>query len=165
MKKDTRSWKKLLEKIVEHSCEGHLDCPLQLVKQTKIKNSDHLQQIHSKLVKQGAEGSMIRMPGSYYEQKRSGTLLKIKDFHDEDCIIDGYEMGTGKYKGMLGALRVHLVNDPSIEFNIGSGFNDEQRKNYKKYFKIGSNIKVTFNGYTDLGIPRFPRYVGENVDR
>ena len=31
----------------------------------------------------GGEGIMLRKPGSYYENKRSSTLLKVKTFYDE----------------------------------------------------------------------------------
>jgi DNA ligase-1 len=65
---------------------------------------------------------MIKDPKSKYERKRSGFLLKFKKFNDDEATIIGYEEGTGKYKKMMGALKVK--NDRGIEFKIGSGFDD-----------------------------------------
>ena len=154
-----------LKGIIEHSCNDDPNCPLVLVKQTKIKDSNHLLQLHKDLVKQGAEGSMLRKPGSYYEQKRSSTLLKLKDFDDDDAIVDGYELGTGKYSSVMGKLNVHWVKDPSIKFGVGSGFTDEQRKNADKLFKKGTIIRVQYNGTSDAGNPRFPVFMGFQIDR
>jgi len=65
---------------------------------------------------------MIKDPKSKYERKRSGFLLKVKKFDDDEATIIGYEEGTGKYKKMMGAVRVK--NKKGVEFKIGSGFND-----------------------------------------
>jgi DNA ligase-1 len=154
-----------LKGIIEHSCDGDPNCPLVLVNQVKIKDNSHLLDLHKNIVKQGAEGSMLRKPGSLYEQKRSSTLLKLKDFDDDDAIVDGFDLGTGKYKSMMGNLNVHWVKDPRIRFNIGSGFTDEQRRNATKLFPVGTKIRVQYNGTTDVGLPRFPIFMGIHIDR
>ena len=55
---------------------------IKVVKQIKVKDVDHMNKIHFNLVKQGCEGTMLRDPDSFYENKRSKTLLKIKDYFD-----------------------------------------------------------------------------------
>ena len=55
---------------------------------------------------EGGEGLMLRRPGSLYEGKRSGTLLKVKSFFDAEAEVVGYEAGKGKHKGATGALKV-----------------------------------------------------------
>ena len=49
---------------------------------------------------------MLRDPKSYYEGKRSSTLLKVKVFNDDECTIVDYENGTGRCAGMVGAFVV-----------------------------------------------------------
>jgi len=57
---------------------------------------------------------MLREPSSYYENRRSKSLLKVKTFHDDEATVLGYKEGTGRCQGMVGALRVR--NTHGIEF-------------------------------------------------
>ena len=72
---------------------------------------------------EGAEGIMLRLPESKYEQKRSKNLLKVKKFEDAEATVVGYQAGTGRLTGLTGAIEV--IEDSGIEFKIGSGFNDK----------------------------------------
>ena len=47
--------------VQQHACEG----------------ADHVNAFVDAVVAAGGEGAMLRMPGSLYERKRSGTLLKV----------------------------------------------------------------------------------------
>lgn len=154
-----------LEAIIEHSCNNDPECPLELVKQTKIKDKAHLLDLHKDITKQGGEGSMLRQPGSYYEQKRSSTLLKLKDFEETDAVVLKVVKGSGKYKNVMGNLEVQLVDDPNIKFSVGSGFTDAQRKLGESLFRKGIIIRVQYQGKTDSGVPRFPVYTGIHIDR
>ena len=60
-----------------------------------------------------------------YKCKRTSDLIKIKKFYSMDLPIVDVVEGTGKYHGMLGAF-VLQYKDGTV--NVGSGFNDEQRK-------------------------------------
>ena len=73
------------------------------LKQIKIKDEQQVMKIYGELLKKGAEGVMLRCPGSPYDAKRSSHLLKVKPHFDDECKIIGYKEGTGKYQGMLGA--------------------------------------------------------------
>jgi DNA ligase 1 len=55
---------------------------------------------------------------------------------------------------MLGALEMR--SDDGIEFKIGSGFNDVQRKNPPK---IGSRVTYKYMGVSTSGKPRFPIFL------
>ena len=70
------------------------------------------------------EGVMLRRADSRYEGKRSDKLLKVKKFEDAEAIIIGYEPGTGRLKGLMGALKVRDCTNEK-EFKIGGGFKDE----------------------------------------
>ena len=154
-----------IQKIVNTQCRGDPKCPLVAVQNTKIKSREHLSKLHLDIVKKGAEGSMLRKPNSMYENKRSSSLLKLKPFEDLDAKVIGYQMGTGKYVGQLGSLIVTLVDDPSVKFNVGSGFEDQDRMNYKQLFPLNTIIRVQYNGFTEYGVPRFPVYTGIHLDR
>ena len=133
-------------------------CPLNLVKQTKIKSEADLNKYFKKLTTKGAEGVMIRAPKSPYESKRSSYLLKVKQQFDAECKIVGYNEGSGKYKGKLGAFKCQLVKNKSIEFNI-SGMDDSIRTNYKKTHPIGTIVTFTYMELSSKGVPRHPNYL------
>lgn len=117
-----------------------------VVEQIKVKDIAHMHRIHTKLVAMGAEGSMLRKADSFYEHKRSRTLLKVKDFHDAEVRVIGYEMGEGRNAGQLGALVVQWLdqNLGTNEFKVGSGFDNKQRKSYKKLFPLGTVITIKY---------------------
>lgn len=49
----------------------------------KCQGHDDLKQCLAQVIAAGGEGIMLRKPGSLYENKRSSTLLKVKQFYDE----------------------------------------------------------------------------------
>ena len=118
------------------------------------KGFDHLQTELTNVEDMGGEGMMLRDPKSYYEQKRSGTLLKVKNFQDEEATVLGYEGGEGRNTGVVGALIV--INKDDIQFKVGSGLTDAERRHPPK---IGSKITYKHQGVSDSGKPRFPTFL------
>lgn len=76
--------------------------------------------------KNGWEGIMLNR-NTPYECKRTTNLIKIKSFKHSDLRIVDVVEGEGKYVGVLGAI---IVNYKGNKVNVGSGFTDEQRKEY-----------------------------------
>ncbi len=70
MKKRKETWDKIVY-------ENKKTFPLQITEQVKIENIQQLDDMYSKLTKEGAEGLMLRAPNSPYELRRSKYLLKI----------------------------------------------------------------------------------------
>jgi ATP-dependent DNA ligase len=70
-------------------------------------------------------------------------------------VVVGWEEGTGKNKGRLGAL-VCESSDGLIQVNVGSGYSDEQREEYTKAV-IGKILTVKYNARI--------KDRGENVER
>jgi DNA ligase 1 len=137
---------------------------LKLVVNQKMTNQKQVDGLLDSYVSKGAEGLMLRAPGSYYENKRSGNLLKLKKFEDQEAVVVGYEFGKGKYSDLMGALRVKWYSGKhkGVEFNVGSGFTDEHRTKYKKLFPKNSIVKVKYFSINEKsGKPRFPIYVGK----
>ncbi|CAG8437533.1 7141_t:CDS:10 [Diversispora eburnea] len=108
----------------------------------------------------GAEGLMLRKPKSKYVCGRSNTLLKVKSFFDGEALVEGYEPGKGKYKGMTGALKCAMAC--GTKFKVGSGMTDYNRSNPPK---IGSIIVYKCQELSDSGNPRFPIFVGVSADK
>lgn len=89
-----------------------------------------------------------------YISKRTSRALKVKTFHDTECIVVGYKQGKGKYTGLLGSLNCKLPK--GIDFFIGTGFSDTMRKNPPK---LGTQITFKYKEYTKAGKPRFPVFL------
>lgn len=71
----------------------------------------------------GAEGLMTNL-NKPYEFKRSKTLLKLKVMSTIDLRVIGFEEGTNKNKGKLGAV---LVKYKDNIVKVGSGWSDDAR--------------------------------------
>jgi len=98
-----------------------------------VYHYNHAQLKHQAFLERGYEGSILRL-NTPYEQKRSYSLQKFKDFHDAEATIIGYVKGKGKRTGTLG--KFIMKDDEGIEFGCppGKGFN------YKDLTKILNNI-------------------------
>lgn len=132
---------------------------LQPVQVYRALNNDHVFSELLKIEKLGGEGLMLRKPESFYEHKRSNTLLKVKSFQDEEGTLTGFIEGDGKYKGMVGAFILQLKN--GVHIHVGTGLSDDLRKNPPK---IGSLIKYKFFEKSSAGIPRFPVFIEVRTD-
>jgi DNA ligase-1 len=80
-------------------------------------------EILEKVTEEGFEGLMVSPLNSFYETKRSRTLLKVKKFQTADLIILGSE--EHKHGNKLGSL---IVDYKGYEVNVGSGFSDLERQ-------------------------------------
>jgi DNA ligase-1 len=146
--------------------------PLQFTEQIKIQSMEQLINLYTSLTSNGAEGIMLRAPGSPYEEKRSKYMLKYKIKEDAECIVRGYLQGEGRLQGMLGALRCEMIKNgqaSGVFSNIGTGFSDFQRKYYNvpessEYIPLGAIVSFSYMEMTDDGVPRHPVYRGLRFD-
>lgn len=76
-------------------------------------------------VARGQEGVMINICDAPYEFKRTWSLMKCKKMNTLDLQIVGYEEGSGRLTGTLGAIHVRYKNGNIVK--VGSGFSDELR--------------------------------------
>lgn len=76
-------------------------------------------------VANGEEGIMINICDALYEFKRTNSLLKVKKMQTMDLEIIGFEEGTGRLVGTLGAILVRYKDGNVVK--VGSGFSDEIR--------------------------------------
>lgn len=159
-----------LQEIVDERCQClvevelpreviEIGCPLVFAPQHLVQDKESLMKYYREIVKGGAEGVMLRKPGSIYEQKRSYTLMKLKPEFDDECVIVGYKPGTGKYTGKLGSFQCEWINPDgrAVRFYM-SGMTDDIRKTYLETHPIGTVITFKFKGLTKKGVPRHPNY-------
>lgn len=119
-------------------------------------------------ISDGKEGIMLKSPGNIYQGKRVSDILKRKQELTADLRVIGYEEGTGKYKGMLGALICETA-DGKLRVNVGTGFLDVQRK-YENVPEIDSIVEVKYNAVigkkdSDVKSLFLPVFVGKRADK
>ncbi len=127
---------------------------VRMVKQWKVKSHSILMKELKIITEAGAEGLMLHKGSSLYRGKRSGDLLKVKPYQDAEAIVIKHLEGKGKYTSMLGAMIVEMPD--GMQFKIGSGFTDAERKTPPQ---IGKTITYQYRGKTKNGIPRFATYL------
>ena len=128
-------------------------------------------------VEEGYEGIMIKNMDAPYECKRSDFWMKWKPTISVDLNIVGFEEGTGRNAGRLGAIICEGDdNDRRIRVNVGSGFSDTLRDEYwsNRDHLLGHLVEVQADAVTQnqdgsysLRFPRFLRFrdfdAGEKV--
>jgi DNA ligase-1 len=118
----------------------------------------------------GFEGIMIKSLDAPYECRRSTFWMKWKPTITVDLNIVGFEEGTGRNAGRLGAIICEGVdNDRCINVNVGSGLSDANRDEYwsARDTLLGDVIEVEADAVTQnqdgtysLRFPRFVRFRG-----
>jgi DNA ligase-1 len=119
-------------------------------------------------VAEGFEGIMIKSLDAPYECKRSDFWMKWKPTISVDLSIVGFEEGTGRNEGRLGAIICEGDdNDRRICVNVGSGFSDALRDEYwtSRDDLLGHLVEVEADAVTQnqdgtysLRFPRFKRF-------
>ena len=95
-------------------------------------DKDIVQQELNKQIALEHEGVMVNIANAPYEARRTKNILKVKAMQDCDLKIIGFEEGTGKNKGILGAI---IVDYKGFEVRVGSGFTYQDRE----YFWANQN--------------------------
>lgn len=158
-----------------------------IVPQSEVVNEEELLLWENKYLTQGYEGLMLRDMDSPYKFGRSTVreqyLLKMKRYQDSEAIVlsmlpllhntneatvneIGKKHRSNHKAGMveedtLGTLVVRDIKTQQ-EFNIGTGFSDDERKYYwyHKEELLGKQIKYKYFGYGNVEKPRHPTFIG-----
>nr|HRC95654.1 hypothetical protein [Coprothermobacter proteolyticus] len=87
--------------------------------------------------------AIVKASDGVYEFDRSLSWIKLKPLETGDFEITGFEEGTGKNAGKLGAF---IVDFNGVETKVGGGFSDKQRKEFwdSRFEMIGTIIEVKY---------------------
>lgn len=110
--------------------------------------------------KTGAEGIIAKDPhGKYRSGKRD--WIKYKQMHDLNCQIVGMTAGSGKRRGMLGALVVEPEGLAPVQTKVGTGFSDIQLGDITDRINRGEQLScvVRYQDITRDKRLRFPVFV------
>ena len=114
------------------------------VTSTIVQTLDEAQEIFQGYLAEGFEGIILKDGAGEWEDKRSKTQIKFKGELECDLKIVAVEEGKGKAVGMLGAIICESA-DGIVKVNVGSGFNDAQRKQYWKENLVDKIVAVKYN--------------------
>lgn len=122
-----------------------------------VQNDAEMRKYHGWFCEEGYEGTMVRSGGDepYRFQYRSPSLLKVKDFLDDEFEIIGAKEGVGKAEGQA---TFRCKTETGVEFDVRCKGTDEQRReqwtNWKQY--LGKMLTVKYQYLSDDGVPIFP---------
>lgn len=173
-----------LESVVKDST---LSFSINLLTPVLVRTMEELLELESQCLEQGFEGVMLRQPDGKYKCGRSTPkeqiLMKLKRFHDAEAKVIGFEekmqnenvqernefglaKRSSKKDGLIRAntLGSLVVEDlkTGVKFGIGSGFDDELKKEIWLHQRKYKNKIVKYK-YQSVGVkdaPRFPVFLG-----
>ena len=139
------------------------DAKIMMVESQIVHSLEDARKIYEEYVKRGLEGVILKSPNNVWKDTRATDQIKMKEELDADLRIVEVVEGTGKYRGMMGAL-VLESDDKMVRVSVGTGFTDEQRKEYFTDSLLDKVVTVTYNmrikdknrmGVDSLFLPRF----------
>jgi hypothetical protein len=144
----------LLEKVMDNK-------KIRLVEYYSINSFDEANGLFNRMLERGEEGLIIKNLESPWENKRVKHQIKMKGELECDLRIVGWQEGTGKNIGKLGAL-ILASSDNVINVSVGSGFTDCDRESIKEdviggicAIKYNARIKDVKTGNESLFLPIF----------
>jgi DNA ligase-1 len=135
------------------------------VKHVKVDSLDEAIELANSVWLRGGEGIVLNEINAPYQPgKRNVSMIKIKKILSYDLEVIGIDEGTGKYKGMVGAIRVRYKDGKVVTV---SGMTDSQRKAWWKnpYEIIGKIVQIDAMTESSKGLLREPRFKGIRYDK
>lgn len=134
---------------------------LKPVSSYRVYSMKEAQAIADDFISEGGEGAIVKKLDTIWKDGTSKDMLKIKAVLDADLVCVDVEVGSGKYKGKVGAL-VLETSCGRLRVKVGTGLNDLDRAKPFDYY-IGKVIEIQYNEFiksksksTDsLFLPRF----------
>ena len=127
-----------------------------IVETTEVYEESNLDNIYNQYLEQGYEGQMVRKDEKY-ENKRSTSLLKRKEFVDAEYRVVDIDVGNGNRSGTAKHLVCYCEKTKrTFNSNIKGSFEylKEIYDNRKEY--VGTLATIKYFQLTPDGIPRFP---------
>lgn len=109
-----------------------------------VASLEEARAIFEDYLSQGQEGIILKTADGIWENKRSKSLIKFKGELECDLRCVGWEEGTGKNAGRLGAL-VLESSCGNVRVNVGTGFSDADRNSITESNSVGRVVAVKYN--------------------
>lgn len=135
----SEEYEKRLHRVAKYLNERGISMPNASLISTQLCDSiDKVKQQYGYWLEQGYEGICLRKLSGRYKQGRStlneGILFALTPWETSEARVIGFEEATdqqyGAGKGELGALQCCDADNFTLNFSVGSGFTQEQRKNF-----------------------------------
>lgn len=109
-----------------------------------VDNAEQAQEYYEKCIAAKHEGAVIKNMHGKWVPKRTKDLGKMKAEEEADLVVVGWEEGTGKNVGKLGAL-VCETADGKLRVNVGTGWSDWDRDTLTADNTKGLILTVKYN--------------------
>lgn len=116
---------------------------LHIIDTYDVNSLEEVKEHFKNALEAGLEGIILKDADVPWENRRVNHQLKFKSEIQEEFIVIDWLEGTGKYKGMLGALKIQS-KDGEIVSDLGTGFDDNDRKTIGREV-IGKLVTVSYN--------------------
>ena len=114
------------------------------VPHTEVDNMAQANKLFSAYLQEGQEGIILKCRDMIWENKRSKKQIKFKSELECDLKCVGWEEGTGKNKGRLGALVLESA-DGAVRVNVGTGFTDDDRVRLTARETVDKIVTIKYN--------------------
>lgn len=125
----------------------HVAHLVDMVEHHKVETLHEARVLFNKALLRGQEGIILKDPNGGWENKRVKHQLKFKAELECDLLCVGWEEGTGKNVGRLGALQLE-TSCGKMKVGVGSGFTDKDRDEIGRDV-VGKIITVKYNAIVD----------------
>jgi DNA ligase 1 len=149
---------RVLNNMIKNRHELFLS-PHIVITPTIITFAEDVDEHAAEYIEAGFEGAMVRTEGKY-ENKRSNTLIKWKEFQDEEFTIVDIQEGDGNRSGMAARVVVSLPDGRHFSAGLIGNVSYCKQLLAERNEHIGKLGTVVFQNYTPDGVPRFPKFKG-----
>ncbi|MDB5894555.1 MAG: ligase [Rhodoferax sp.] len=127
---------------------------LRAVAQRRLPSEAALMAEMQRTVRAGGEGLVLHRGGAPYAPGRTGDLVKVKPFADDEAQVLAHLAGQGRLTGAMGALLVQT--EAGVRFKLGTGFSAAQRLAPPP---VGAWVTFRFRDLNPGGVPRFASFL------
>lgn len=115
---------------------------IELVESEIVSTLDECYEFYSKMIQEGEEGAILKVASAPWEDKRSKSVIKLKEELDIDAECFDV-VPHNKKPSWIGALKCR-TRDGLVIFDVGSGLTDEDRQKEPGFY-IGKIIECKYN--------------------
>ena len=142
---------------------------IMLVGSQVVNSIEEAQVIFQHYLANGHEGSILKSFDLKWADTRSKDQIKLKAELDCTLKVIGWQEGSGKNAGRLGALTVESA-DGLVKTDVGTGLTDEERNKYTREAIIGKFVDIKYNARirdknSDIDALFLPVFLGIREDR